>query len=42
MVDWNYDMVAKLKTTNSRGGEFEFGRLFHLTKGLDLSGLVVK
>jgi len=42
LVDGNDDMITKLKITNSRGGEFEFGRLFRLTKGLDLSGLVAK
>lgn len=35
-------MITKLKITNSRGGEFEFGRLFRLTKGLDLSGLLAR
>ena len=35
-------MITKLKITNSRGGEFEFGHLFRLTNGLDLSGLVAK
>jgi len=40
--DWNDGMITKLKITNSRGGEFEFGRLFRLTKGLDLSGLVAQ
>lgn len=33
-------MIAKLKIINSRGGQFEFGRLNRLTKGLDLSGLL--
>lgn len=32
-------MITKLKITNSRGDEFEFSRLFRLTKGLDLSAL---
>lgn len=32
-------MITKLKITNSRGDEFEFSRLFRLTKGLDLSSL---